>query len=244
MAHYGRSDDDESNRLKGQAMSRITCMRMLCSHPQLLLASAEAFDDEESSTGSEYASFLKEEGLLDRLPKSSVKMDALMDILTEQLGPDSKVVVFSGFKPQLSLIADGLRAKEIGYTTITGDTPSKDRKDRMDLFQTHPEVNVFLSSDAGAYGINLDKGTHLINYDLPWSAGALEQRVARIDRTSSLNDHIYLMYMFSSGTIEERQYEMLKQKSKVAGAFVDGDFDTSTGTLSLDLSSLREFLSD
>ena len=241
MAHYGRAEDENHNRLKGQVMARITCMRLLCNNPALLLKSAEDFDDEETATGSGYASSLLEQGLLDKLPDTSGKMKAFLDIIAELRDTGSKVVVFSGFKPQLALIADELKETGIGYTTMTGDTPAKQRKERMDLFQTHPAVQVFLSSDAGAYGINLDVGTHLINYDLPWSAGQLDQRVARIDRTSSQNDHIQLMYMFTSGTIEERQYDMLKQKSKVAGAFVDGKYE-GTGTLSLDLTSLREFL--
>ena len=37
-------------------------------------------------------------------------------------------------------------------------------------------------------------------------------------------------------------YLMLQQKAKVARAFVDGEFDTRSGTLKLDLESLREFL--
>ena len=245
FSNYGKSDEDDGqgNRLKGEVMARITCMRLLCNDPSLLLRSAADFDDEETSTGSGYASKLKEEGLFDSLPTKSAKMDALLDIVHElRAEGGAKIVVFSGFKPQIDLIARRLREQNIGYATMTGDTPSKVRKERMDLFQTNPAVEVFLSSDAGAYGINLDVGTHLINFDLPWSAGQLDQRVARIDRTSSMNDHINLMYMFTAGTIEERQYDMLKQKSAVADAFIDGKYDSS-GKLELDLSSLREFLS-
>ena len=244
MANYGRADDDDNNRLRGEVMARITCMRLLCNDPALLLYSAEDFDDEDTETGSGYASFLREEGLLDSLPTKSAKMEAFLDLINDLTVEDHKVVVFSGFKPQLALISNHLRDMGIGYTSMTGDTPSKERKVRMDLFQSNPDVQVFLSSDAGAYGINLDVGTHLINFDLPWSSGQLEQRVARIDRTSSLNDHIDLMYMYTAGTIEERQYDMLKQKSAIAQAFVDGEGISPEGTLALDLSSLRSYLSE
>jgi SNF2 family DNA or RNA helicase len=101
---------------------------------------------------------------------------------------------------------------------------------------------VFLSSDAGAYGVDLNQGSHLICYDLPWSAGSLAQRVARIDRTNSAFDQIIIGYMFGESTIEERMYDLLMQKRKVARAFIDGDFDARSGTLTLDLESLRDFV--
>jgi SNF2 family DNA or RNA helicase len=65
--------------------------------------------------------------------------------------------------------------------------------------------------------------------------------MARIDRTSTQHDSIVVDSMFCSGTIEERQYEMLIQKRKISEAFIDGNFDVK-GELSLNLSTLREFL--
>ena len=89
--------------------------------------------------------------------------------------------------------------------------------------------------------MNLDAGTHLISYDLPWSAGAFAQRIARIDRTSTKHESIVIDSMFCAGTIEERQYDMLRQKRKIADAFIDGRYDIK-GNLTLDLGSLREFM--
>jgi SNF2 family DNA or RNA helicase len=113
----------------------------------------------------------------------------------------------------------------------------------MDRFNTDPACRVFLSSDAGAYGINLNAGSHLINYDFPWSAGALAQRVARIDRTSSEREQISIVHMYGAQTIEQRQLDMLEQKADVAGAFVDGRGIDRGGSFVLNLSSLRGFLS-
>lgn len=246
MAHYGRDADSDTNWLKGQIMARITAMRLLTGHSDLLRRSADDFDDEETASGSSYASQLKELGLLDGLPDSSTKLDALLDrveeIFTESM--DQKVVVFSGFKPMLKIIGDRLMAKKIGFTSMTGDTPAKDRHERITRFNTQPDCRLFLSSDAGAYGVNLDSGTHLINFDLPWSAGALKQRVARIDRTSSKHERIDILYLYTSGTIEERQYHMLAEKDRIAEAFIDGKGYPSGdgGVLQLELSSLREFL--
>ena len=250
LAHYGKSDN-ESGEAKGQIMARITAMRLLCSHPSLLLRSAEDFDNPDTSTGSGYASELLKAGVVSSetggfgTDAASNKSLALFHTLSEVFEQDetAKVVIFSGFKPMVSLIGQQLVASKTGFTSMTGDTPAQERQRRMDRFNTDPKCRVFLSSDAGAYGINLNAGSHLINYDFPWSAGALAQRVARIDRTSSERQQINIVHLYNYGTIEHRQLEMLRQKAEVADAFVDGIGADPRGSLSLSLSSLRDFLS-
>ena len=152
------------------------------------------------------------------------------------------MVVFSYFKPMLAMIGQAIGKLKIPYTTITGDVSGPERDKRILRFNNDPRCRVFLSSDAGAYGINLNQGSHLICYDLPWSAGALSQRISRIDRTDSAFEQIHIGYMFGLGTIEERMFNLLQQKRKISKAFIDGEFDAKTGGISLDLQSLREFL--
>jgi SNF2 family DNA or RNA helicase len=244
MAHYGRTESGEKMQAMGQVMARMLAMRMLSSHPLLLKLSADAFDNELSRWGSQYASDLKAAGMLDSLPQSTAKFDALLEhveeILTED--PRHKVVIFSYFKPMLAMIGTALAAAKTPWVKITGDVPAAKRDEYIVRFNTDPACRVFLSSDAGAYGVDLNQGSHLLCYDLPWSAGALEQRVSRIDRTNSAFDQIIIGYMFGQDTIEERIFDMLQQKRKVARAFIDGDFDARSGTLSLDLESLRDFV--
>ena len=222
-------------------MSRVTCLRLLCSHPTLLTDSAVRFDDPDTPTGSKYASFLREAGYLG-FEEESAKLDALAELVDELRGEGAfKLVIFSGFKQMLRIIGAMLQERKVGYTLMDGDTEAKARFTKMERFKTSPSCQVFLSSDAGAYGINLDTGTHLINYDLPWSAGALQQRIARIDRTSSEVGQINIVNMFTAGTVEEYQYLKLVEKAKVAAAFVDSE-GIPAGKLDLDLDSLKQFL--
>jgi SNF2 family DNA or RNA helicase len=244
LAHYGRTEGGDKGTAMGQVMARMLAMRMLSSHPLLLKLSADAFDDAMARWGSQYASDLKGAGMLDNLPTSTAKFDALLEhideILTED--PRHKVVVFSYFKPMLAMIGEALVKAKTPWVKITGDVEAKKRDEYIVRFNTDPNCRVFLSSDAGAYGVDLNQGSHLICYDLPWSAGSLAQRVARIDRTNSAFDQIIIGYMFGESTIEERMYDLLMQKRKVARAFIDGDFDARSGTLTLDLESLRDFV--
>jgi SNF2 family DNA or RNA helicase len=243
-AHYGRTQQMDSKGLMGQVMTRMLAMRMVSSHPSLLLLSAEHFDSPISKEGSQYASELKAAGLLDHLPKENAKFDALIEHVEEILAEDprNKVVVFSTFKPTVALFGAALAARGIHWVKITGDVTTAKRDAAIVRFNTDPALRVFLSSDAGAYGVDLNQGSHVINFDLPWSAGALAQRVARIDRTNSAFDQITVEYMFGEDTIEDRMLRMLRQKQAVSRAFVDGDFDAQSDSLRLDLESLREFV--
>ena len=164
------------------------------------------------------------------------------EILAED--PGHKVVVFSFFKPMLRIIGAELAKRKIEYVTLTGDHTPADRYTAISRFNTDKHVRVFLSSDAGAYGVDLNQGSHLLCYDLPWSAGLLAQRVSRIDRTNSAWSSITIGYFYGKGTIEQRMFTQLHEKQRVAGAWLDGKFDAKTGALPLNLQSLREFLTN
>ena len=243
-AHYGKGQSQGNVQLKGEVMARLLAMRMLASHPHLLLASAQDFDDPGTKAGSKYASVLKHSGVLDKIPANSAKLDALMEMIEEivEEDPTHKVVVFSFFKPMLSIIEKELAKRGIGHTKITGDVNATDRDKRIRTFNNHPDCRVFLSSDAGAYGVDLNRGSHLICYDLPWSAGVLSQRISRIDRTSTSFGTVFISYLYGQNTIEERMLKQLKDKLAVAGAFLDGKYDLESGSLPLDFQSLKDFL--
>jgi SNF2 family DNA or RNA helicase len=241
---YGRSENESSKgKAMGEIMSRLTCMRMLCDHPALLLASAQEYDDPESSRGSKYAAWLQREGFLDGvLEGGDEKLLAAADLVEEVLNesPANRVVLFSFFKPMLRMLRAVLGKRGVGTTMLTGDLNAQQRRASLASFQG--PIRCLLSSDAGQYGIDLPHVNYLVSYDLPWSAGAFAQRVARIDRTSSLFPHVTVITMMCRGTVEQRQFDMLSQKRTVAEAWIDGQHIDAKGGLTLTLDTLREFL--
>lgn len=244
MAHYGSYDMGAGAEMQamGQIMAKLTCLRMLCDHPELLRLSADKFDNDDVQGGAEYASMLKAEGLLDGLtiaPKMREVRNGITAVLNEN--PNNKVVLFSYFKPTLSLLQQGLG---FGSTLFTGDMTAKAKDASKTKFQTDPNTRVFLSSDAGGYGVDLPEANYLINYDLPWSAGKLDQRNARIRRLSTEWPHITILNYLMAGSIEERQFAMLEQKGKIASAVIDGKGHDTKGQLVLDLQTLAAFLED
>jgi SNF2 family DNA or RNA helicase len=233
--------DEDGNSLRGSIMSKLTCLRMLCDHPDLLRISAEKYYDEDTRLGSEYAAALMDNGLLDPL-KQTPKMQMCLDVVTDLLheNPLNKVVIFSTFKPTLTWLQN-----EFAYGSVlfTGDMNAKEKDVAKRRFGNDPKVRLFLSSDAGGYGVDLPNANYLFNYDLPWSAGKHEQRNARIIRLSSEWDKVMLYNLTMRGSIEQRQYEMLVEKKAIAAAMIDKiGANMKMGDLSLTLDSLSEFL--
>jgi SNF2 family DNA or RNA helicase len=241
LSAYGRAEQEGAGKGKGEVMSRLTCMRLLCDHPVLLALSAQDFDDPETTRGSEYASWLFHEGYLDGIVDTT-KMDACVEMVLEILDEDpaNKVVVFAYFKPMLRMIGRALSEQGVQVVHLNGDMNAQARRNSLGNFAG--PARVLCSSDAGQYGIDLPHANYLISYDLPWSAGAFAQRVARIDRTSSAFGQVNVITMTAKDTIEERQLSMLKQKAKVAEAWIDAQHIDAKGGLTLTLSTLREFL--
>lgn len=232
-AHYmGLSGGDEG---AGQVMARQMALRQLCDHPDLIMHSAE----QETSA---YATELVTSGRTARLneePKLEAVVELIEEILSES--PRNKIVLFSFFKYMLYLLGDATEylTKHVHFN---GDMSAKQKDAAKQQFQTDPATRLFLSSDAGGYGVDLPQANYLISYDLPWSAGAWNQRNARIVRLSSEFEKVTVISVLMAGSIEERQYDALTQKQSISNAIVDGKGADVKGELRLSLDSLTEFL--
>ena len=250
ISQHGRSFDlwahyhgGNTNEAQGQIMSRLTVLRMLCDNPQLVVESAQAFEDpSKHDEGSAYASKIIRDGWLPtslKTPKLDAVTQFIEDVLNED--PTNKVVLFSFFKKNLRLIQEATKGLTESVLFMGGmDAGARDTAKQK--FQTDPNVRLFLSSDAGGYGVDLPQANYLVSYDLPWSAGKLDQREARIIRLSSTHPHVTVVSFVMKGSIEERQYEMLQQKREINKAFIDKGYD-SQGKFELNLGTLSEFLS-
>lgn len=239
LSHYGHDSKQGSpaNALRGSIMSKITALRMLCDHPSLLLDSAIKFDKGEGE-GSAYCSSLQYRGLFEGV-KGSKKLNTLKSYVNDHLDtdPDAKVVIFTSYVGMLNLIKD-----EVGGTLYTGYMNAKEKETSKEKFLTDPDCRVFISSDAGGYGVDLPNANLLVNYDLPWSAGLAVQRNGRIKRASSRWPSITIQDILTEHSLEERQHEMLQQKNAVAEAVLDGEGINSKGGIDLTVGSLIGFL--
>lgn len=239
-SHYGQMRaDDPMNDLRGKIMSRITAMRMLCSNPVVLQLSAR--QAEEGNGGSGYAQGLAP--MLEDLFKKP-KLDAVIKYLKDHLeiDPTYKAVIFASYLGSVRELRLALDAASINAVEYTGKMNAQEKENAKVLFQTTPDVRVFISSDAGGYGVDLPQANLLVNYDQPWSAGLAVQRNGRINRASSTWPTITIQDFLIKDSIEQRQYDTLKQKSNIANAILDGEGINSKGGVDLTVGSLINFL--
>lgn len=238
-AHYGEGHKPGSpaDMMRGSIMSKITALRMVCDNPYILANSGANYD---GTKGSAYANYLWNNGHIKVKGMGVPKLDAVAQYVGDHLetDADAKVVVFASYLDAVATIYD-----RVGGTLYTGQMNAKEKEASKEKFLNDPDCRVFISSDAGGYGVDLPNANLLINYDLPWNAGLAVQRNGRIKRTSSRWPTITIQDFLMQGSIEERQHEMLQQKNAVADAVLDGTGINSRGGVDLTVGSLLNFIS-
>lgn len=143
--------------------------------------------------------------LIDKETHISPKMVELQDILIEKLdikNSNRKIIIFSEWVTMLQLIGDMLKKENITFTTLTGKVPVKKRGAIIKEFEDNPECKVFLSSESGGSGLNLQVADTVINFELPWNPAKKNQRIGRIDRIGQKKQKLHVFNLLSYGSIE------------------------------------------
>lgn len=231
--YYSGMDESKPS---GKLMGMYMCLEMLVNHPDLIIWSGMQFGKGDTKTGSRYAYTLWQSGALDELLYSP-KLDKLgYELATTD---SDKVLVFSKFKYMNHIIHVTLTGK-YGLSAVQfhgGMSPVK-KAEAVARFTNDPNCRFFLSSHAGAYGMDMHMSDLLVNYDLPWSAGKMDQINYRHRRRSSKFDTVRIRNMIMEGSFEERRKRILGRKKGLASAVLDGQ-----GTyVQIEGDSLREHL--
>ncbi len=168
------------------------------------------------------------------------KIKELEKILEEcRDNPDVKVIIFSEWVRMLELARDLCQRLKLGFAWHTGTVPQKRRRAEINLFKSDPLCRVFLSTDSGAAGLNLQNASVVVNCDLPWNPAKLEQRIARAWRKHQTRP-VTVINLISEKTIEHRMLETLSNKQ----ALSDGVLDLKGNLADIKLRSGRQaFLS-
>ena len=164
--------------------------------------------------------------ILDQKSRYDTKVTETMSILQSVFdNGDEKVVIFSQWERMTRLIAYELDKMGIGYEYLHGGVPSAKRRDLIINFTDDPDSRVFLSTDAGSTGLNLQAGSIMINLDLPWNPAVLEQRIARIYRLGQ-ERNVQVINLVARDTIEEGMLGKLRFKTAMFEGVLDNGEDT------------------
>ena len=178
--------------------------------------------------------------LLDQESDHGVKADELAALLEGHMAsPEAKAVVFSQWTRSHDIIVRRLEDRGIGFVRFHGGIPSDRRPALVERFREDPDCRVFLSTDAGASGLNLQHATLLVNMDLPWNPAILEQRIARIHRMGQKRP-VSIVNFVAKGGIEEGMLGVLSFKQSLAEGILDG----GAGEISLGGSRLSRFMKE
>lgn len=163
--------------------------------------------------------------ILDQKTRFDTKIDELMILLNDIFdGGDEKVVIFSQWERMTRLVAAELDNINVKYEYLHGGIPSAKRKDLLTNFTNIPESRVFLSTDAGGVGLNLQSANVIINLDIPWNPAVLEQRIARVYRLGQ-GRHVRVYNFVTMNSIEERILHLLSFKQSVFDGVLDNGED-------------------
>lgn len=147
--------------------------------------------------------------------KTGPKLGELGEILTEDIASNGhKAVIFSQWANMLALTEPVIKRVGLGYVKLTGEVPSSKRGELIQQFFDDPDCRVFLSTDAGGVGLNLQAASLVINLDLPWNPAVLEQRIARAHRHGQPSS-VQVINLVAKDTIEERMLDTLAAKKNV-----------------------------
>jgi superfamily II DNA or RNA helicase len=159
--------------------------------------------------------------ILDPEDNTCPKLAELEKILEECRGnEDVKVIVFSEWARMLELVKYLCERMNIGYALHTGSVPQRRRRAEIQLFKNDPNCRVFLSTDSGGTGLNLQNASVVVNCDLPWNPARLEQRIARAWRKHQTKS-VTVIHLVSQDTIEQRMLETLSSKQALSDGVLD-----------------------
>ena len=158
--------------------------------------------------------------ILDSKDRTCPKLAELEKLLEECRENDAKIIVFSEWERMLELVRGLCDGMGIGYAWHTGTVPQKRRRAEINAFKEDPACRVFLSTDSGSTGLNLQAASVVVNCDLPWNPAKLEQRIARAWRKHQTKP-VTVINLISEDTIEHRMLGTLAAKQTVSTSVLD-----------------------
>ena len=175
----------------------LACMRMICDTP----------------------------AILDPTCRVSPKLEELEGILSDLLEePERKIIVFSEWERMLEMVRE--LAAELGVETAwhTGSVPQQRRRAEIVRFKQDPACRLFLSTDSGSVGLNLQAASAVVNVDLPWNPAKLEQRIARAWRKNQTRS-VTVVNLVCENSIEHQILHLIGHKQALADGVLDGQGD-------------------
>lgn len=132
---------------------------------------------------------------------------------TQTMKCDNKVLIFTQFSTMAYILEREL--KEYMPLIIAGDVSTKERQERVELFNNDPKYKIMILTEAGGVGLNLQAASYVVHYDAPWSIAKLMQREDRAHRIGQKKP-VTVYNLIARNTIDEYVVKVLYKKQKIS----------------------------
>ncbi len=196
--------DTGKNESRFQVLAMLTRLRQLACHPRLV---------DEKWKG------------------SSAKLDVLLETIEEIREGKHRALIFSQFTSHLEIIRKALDERKISYLYLDGQTPEKQRRERVESFQKGQGDFFLISLKAGGTGLNLTGADYVIHMDPWWNPAVEDQATDRAHRIGQ-NKPVMVYRLVAQETIEEKILALHEKKRNLVAGIMEGS--DQAGKLSTD----------
>ena len=148
--------------------------------------------------------------------KANPKLDALDEILNEEIDPGKKVIIYAEYVYEIEEIVR--RYKDHGIVSVYGGNGGERNMENVKAFIQNPAIRIaVLHPKSAAHGINFTHCHYMIFYSLSYSAENNYQAVKRIERGGQKNA-MFVYYLLAkrqyakSPSIDENIYDIVVRK--------------------------------
>lgn len=202
-------DDEGIKREQIEILAALTRIREICCDPGLL------YEDYKGK---------------------SEKRLACVDLIKSAIDEGHKVLLFSQFTSMLDLLEESLKAEEIGFLRIDGQTPKARRLTLVNVFnhKDSPAKVFLISLKAGGTGLNLTGADTVIHYDPWWNVAAQNQATDRAHRIGQ-EKKVTVYKLIAKDTVEEAILDLQEAKSLLAQGILTAESVSSASLQKEDL---------
>jgi ATP-dependent RNA helicase DeaD len=115
------------------------------------------------------------------------KLDALTRILEAE--PFDAMIVFARTKQATEELAERLAARGFSAAAINGDVEQKLRERTIQRLKDG-QIDILVATDVAARGLDVERISHVVNYDIPYDAESYVHRIGRTGRAGRTGEAI------------------------------------------------------
>lgn len=160
--------------------------------------------------------------VMDKYLGGSGKMEALLELVTQGIEENHKILIFSQFTSVLKNISKLFKLNYISFSYLDGSTPSKERGKLVEDFNKNSNSVFLISLKAGGTGLNLTSADIVIHFDPWWNPAVEDQASDRAHRIGQKNV-VEVIKMISENSIEEKIVNLQEEKRKLIDSVLGED---------------------